>query len=147
MQGQYSAMKCAVLEKEDIIKELNSEVFTLNSELDTVRQTLLKLSEKNEMLEGNLQANQVIFRSRYCVVLWCMIKCHVTGTSNGSRFDVCVLMLKVTINFWFDLVTWTPYSSSGAAIGLRSHLLFYRPTGCSKVLQGCSFWITFNPFV
>ena len=71
MQGQYSAMKCAVLEKEDIIKELNSEVFTLNSELDTVRQTLLKLSEKNEMLEGNLQANQVIFRSRYCVVLWC----------------------------------------------------------------------------
>ena len=71
MQGQYSAMKCAVLEKEDIIKELNSEVFTLNSELDTVRQTLLKLSEKNEMLEGNLQANQVIFRSRYCVVLCC----------------------------------------------------------------------------
>ena len=71
MQGQYTAMKCAVLEKEDIIKELNSEVFTLNSELDTVRQTLLKLSEKNEMLEGNLQANQVIFRSRYCVVLWC----------------------------------------------------------------------------
>lgn len=58
MQGQYSAMKCAVLEKEDIIKELNSEVFTLNSELETLRHTLLKLSEKNEMLEGNLQANQ-----------------------------------------------------------------------------------------
>jgi prefoldin subunit 5 len=60
MQDQYSAMECAVEEKEEVIKELNREIFTLNNELEALRQKLLELSAQNEMLEGNLQANQVI---------------------------------------------------------------------------------------
>ena len=63
MEDQYTAMKCAVEEKEEIIRAVNRELVALNGALETVQQRVLELSEKNEMLEGNLRANQVILNS------------------------------------------------------------------------------------
>ena len=63
MEDQYTAMKCAVEEKEEIIRAVNRELVALNGALETVQQRVLELSEKNEMLEENLRANQVILNS------------------------------------------------------------------------------------
>ena len=59
MQDQYTEMKHRLEEKENIIKDLNSELLTISGELENVQQRLAVLSQENEVLEGNLQANQV----------------------------------------------------------------------------------------
>ena len=63
MQDQYTEMKHRLEEKESVIKDLNSELLTISGELENVQQRLAVLSQENEVLEGNLQANQVNYLS------------------------------------------------------------------------------------
>ena len=63
MQDQYTEMKHRLEEKENIIKDLNSELLTISGELESVQQRSAVLSQENEVLEGNLQANQVNYLS------------------------------------------------------------------------------------
>ena len=59
MQDQFSEMEHRLEEKENLIRELNSELLTISGELENVQARLAVLSQENEVLEGNLQANQV----------------------------------------------------------------------------------------
>lgn len=59
MQDQFSEMEHRLEEKENLIRELNSELLTISGELENVQARLVVLSQENEVLEGNLQANQV----------------------------------------------------------------------------------------
>ncbi|KAL5254620.1 hypothetical protein ACHWQZ_G014158 [Mnemiopsis leidyi] len=58
MQDQFSEMEHRLEEKENLIRELNSELLTISGELANVQARLVVLSQENEVLEGNLQANQ-----------------------------------------------------------------------------------------